>query len=64
CLSYVYDDLGWTTAISAIDPDNAASRRVAERLGATYESHRPVSFFTADIYRHQSPQEFRKSLNS
>lgn len=64
CLSYVYDDLGWNTAISAIDPDNAASRRVAERLGATYESHKPVSFFTADIYRHQSPQDFRNSLNS
>lgn len=64
CLSYAYDELGWTTAISVIDPENAASRRVAERLGAQFEAHKPVSHFTADIYRHRSPQEFRRTLNS
>ena len=64
CLSYVYDELGWSTAISLIDPDNAASRRVAERLGAQFEARQPVCFFTADIYRHRSPQEFRIALNS
>lgn len=64
CLSYAYDELGWRTAISAIDPANTASRRVAERLGAKFESHQTVCFFTADIYRHRSPQEFRKALTS
>lgn len=64
CLSYAYDELGWTTAMSAIDPENEASKRVAERLGAQFEAHKPVCFFTADIYRHCSPQEFRRNLYS
>lgn len=55
-LYHAYADLGWKTAISAIDPANTASASVAKRLGATYEEHRPVAFFTADIYRHQPPK--------
>lgn len=33
-------------------------------IAAKSESHQPVSFFTADIYRHRSPQDFRRTLNS
>lgn len=57
-LRYAYETLGWTTAISAVDPANTQSRHVAERLGATFEAHKPVAFFSADIYRHQSPEQF------
>lgn len=57
-LGHAYTELGWKTAISAIDPDNTASKHVAERMGATFESHKPVAFFSADIYRHQSPEQF------
>lgn len=31
---------------------------------AQLESNQPVSFFSADIYRHRSPQDFRRALNS
>jgi len=31
---------------------------------AKLESHQPVCVFTTDIYRHLSPQDFRRVLNS
>ena len=34
--AFAYETLGWTTAISLIAPDNGPSKRLAERLGATY----------------------------
>ncbi len=64
CLSFAYNELGWKTAMSLIDPDNAPSRAVVKRLGARFEKHTQVSDFTADIYRHLEPVEFRKILNS
>ena len=33
-MDYAVDVLGWNEIIHCIDPDNAASRRVAERLGS------------------------------
>ncbi len=33
-LTHAWQDLGWTQAISIISPQNAPSRRLAERLGA------------------------------
>lgn len=35
-MDWSFDHLGWTEIIHCIDPDNAASRRVAERLGSRY----------------------------
>ena len=60
-LQYAYETLSWTTAISAVDPANKPSARVAQRLGATFETHKPVAFFSADIYRHQPPEQFLRS---
>ena len=57
-LRHAYEQLGWTTAISAVDVDNEASKNVARRLGAVSEGTRPVSAFTAEIFRHQSPNSF------
>ena len=54
-LRHAYDELGWTTAISAADVANHASRRVSERAGATLESRRRLMDFDAVIYRHRSP---------
>ncbi len=59
-LRFAYEALGWNTAMSLIDPDNIPSRKLAERLGATYESTQTVTSFTADVYRHLSPTEFLK----
>ncbi|MBL8299321.1 MAG: GNAT family N-acetyltransferase [Rhodanobacteraceae bacterium] len=33
-IDWAFDNLGWTEVIHCIDPDNLASRRVAERLGS------------------------------
>lgn len=55
---YVYDDLGWTTVISLIDPENTASARVATRLGARFEkTFEHVEFGTMYIWRHPGPGE-------
>jgi RimJ/RimL family protein N-acetyltransferase len=37
CRDWALGDLGWTRLISLIAPDNAASIRVAEKIGETYE---------------------------
>ncbi|PCH75255.1 MAG: GNAT family N-acetyltransferase [Rhodobacteraceae bacterium] len=55
-LEYVYEVLGWTTAISLVSPPNDGSRKVAQRMGATkdgmfaHERHG-----TLEIWRHLSP---------
>lgn len=58
-LTSAYTDFGWTTAISLIDKDNAASQNVARKLGATLEQKdAAVLQFTGDIWRHQPPKQF------
>ncbi len=52
---YAYRQLGWSTLISCIAPDNVASRRVAERLGATLERSFDHRGQTIGIYRHPGP---------
>ena len=54
---HAYGALGWTTAISLVHPDNAASARVAERLGARPEG--PVThptFGRLTVFRHPGPE--------
>ncbi len=61
-LRFAYEELGWPTAISIIDPDNRASQGVARRLGAVLEKPgAQVWDFSADIWRHRPPDEFLKS---
>ena len=56
--AWAYGTLGWTTAMSAIDPENTRSVRLAERLGC-----RPDGTFEHDvhgtlhIWRHPGPEE-------
>ncbi|WP_223477473.1 GNAT family N-acetyltransferase [Oricola indica] len=58
-LRFAYETLDWPTAISVIDPDNAASQGVARRLGAARERERvPVQDFTADIWPTCRPKHF------
>jgi len=52
--AYAYETLGWDSAISLINRDNAASIRVAERLGATFESVTRFRGSDCAIYRHPS----------
>jgi RimJ/RimL family protein N-acetyltransferase len=54
-LAHVFRDLGWGTAVSYIAPENAASIRLAERLGARLDPD-ALQADPADpdlIYRHR-----------
>lgn len=56
---HAYDHLGWATAISLIDPNNAASERVAERLGARFERIHHLRGKDVGVFRHPSPPDVR-----
>ncbi len=57
CRRYVYDDLGWTTAISYINPENTRSRALAERLGCVIEPDAKHPFdVPCLVYRHPAPE--------
>ncbi|MGL4238745.1 GNAT family N-acetyltransferase [Tabrizicola sp.] len=50
---HAFGTLGWDTAVSYIDPDNIASRRVAERLGAIIDETAQRPGPTDVVYRHR-----------
>lgn len=57
---YAYNTLGWTTAISLIDPANKPSEHVAKRLGASYEkTYEHVDYGTMHIWRHLPPEALK-----
>ncbi len=54
--AHAYDTLGWTTAVSMIDPGNARSVRLAQRLGCRHEglfTHSRLG--PMQIWRHPPP---------
>ncbi|SDZ73812.1 GNAT family N-acetyltransferase [Rubrimonas cliftonensis] len=52
-----YGRFGWTTAVSYIDPDNARSRRLADRLGCVVEPDAPTPRGEPLlVYRHPAPE--------
>lgn len=54
--AYAYDVLGWDTAISQIDPANEASKKVARRLGATFETtYDDPEYGPIEVWRHLAP---------
>ncbi|MFP7671975.1 GNAT family N-acetyltransferase [Marivita sp. S0852] len=56
---YFYDDQGWDSAVSYLDPKNLDSIRLAERLGAT-KDHEAATVDGRDVvYRHPSPDALR-----
>lgn len=59
-ITFAYDELGWTTAMSAIFPGNNRSFRLAERLGARHEGAVEVKpYGMLEIWRHLAPADFR-----
>ena len=53
---FAYQTLGWNTLVSYIDPDNARSIRLAERMGAAPDPHAPTpNSEPCLVYRHPSP---------
>ncbi|MEM6678558.1 MAG: GNAT family N-acetyltransferase [Pseudomonadota bacterium] len=56
--TWAYETLGWTTAISLIDPENTRSIALATRLGAQHErDFEHDEYGVMRIYRHPSPEE-------
>ncbi|MDO9524896.1 MAG: GNAT family N-acetyltransferase [Gemmobacter sp.] len=53
--AYAYGVLGWTTAISLIDPANSRSAELARRLGAVPEIDTVVMDKPCTIWRHPAP---------
>lgn len=66
-LDHAFDVLGWTDVIHCIDPDNAPSRRLAERLGSTNlgptRLPRPFQDATVDAWG-QTRDQWRARRNS
>ncbi|MFK7869153.1 MAG: GNAT family N-acetyltransferase [Roseobacter sp.] len=56
---HAYETLGMTTLISSIAPQNTASIRVAERMGAArqHQDFTHPKFGTMGLWRHPSPSE-------
>ncbi|MBN9061434.1 MAG: GNAT family N-acetyltransferase [Rhizobiales bacterium] len=61
--AYAYDELGWSTAISLINPLNAPSLRVAQRLGAKQDGAFALKGTELGVFRHPSPT-FLKSQST
>lgn len=55
--AHAFRDLGWTTAVSYIHPENARSIRLAERLGARLDpaARTPWDDEKVLVYRHPAP---------
>lgn len=55
--AHIYEDLGWTTVASAIEPENSGSIKVAERMGATLDYEHPLpGGGNVLYYRHPGPE--------
>lgn len=53
--TYAYDSLGWSTAVSMIDPSNSRSIRLAQRMGCSHEGlFQHVRLGPMEIWRHPS----------
>lgn len=55
--NYAFDTLGWTTAISMIDPSNLRSITLADKMGAVfdYDYQHPV-LGAMKVWRHPKPE--------
>lgn len=57
--NFAFDVLGWTTAVSYIDPENTRSVKLAERLGAIRDPDAPLpgenDWEGVLVYRHPKP---------
>lgn len=55
CREHAYRTFGWPTVVSYIKPENAASKRVARRLGAMHETTITQQGGATEVWRHPSP---------
>ncbi|WP_424969858.1 GNAT family N-acetyltransferase [Dinoroseobacter sp. S76] len=52
CLIHAFGHLGWDTAVSYIHPENAASTKLVERLGAERDPHARAAKPELLVWRH------------
>ncbi|MEM9249062.1 MAG: GNAT family N-acetyltransferase [Pseudomonadota bacterium] len=58
---YFYDEQGWETAVSYLDPKNLDSTRLAERLGAVREPGAASVDGNDVVFRHPAPAQLRNT---
>ncbi len=56
---YLYEERGWDSAVSYIDPKNLDSIRLAERLGAVKDRDAATIDGNDAVYRHPPPETLR-----
>ncbi|MFW2588617.1 GNAT family N-acetyltransferase [Sagittula sp. SSi028] len=56
---HLYQDMGWETAVSYIDPKNLDSIRLAERLGCVKDHNAPSIDGSDAVYRHPTLEQLR-----
>jgi RimJ/RimL family protein N-acetyltransferase len=56
-LAHSYDDLGRSTLVSYVHPDNEPSRRLAARIGGRQEADAIIGGNRALVYRHSNPSQ-------
>lgn len=54
--AFAYETLGWDTAVSYIDPENARSIKLAERMGAARDTTVKGPHPEDLVYRHPAPE--------
>ena len=54
--AWAYRELGWDSAVSFIDPDNARSIALAERMGAVLDTQTEGPDRLDLVYRHPGPE--------
>ena len=54
-LTHVFQDLGWDTAVSYVDPGNIRSQNLARRLGANLDNAADRPDPTDLVFRHTGP---------
>ncbi|MEL6768531.1 MAG: GNAT family N-acetyltransferase [Pseudomonadota bacterium] len=62
--AYAYGTLGWTTAISLIDPQNVRSIALAQRLGAWWDGDFVHDEYgTMGVWRHPGPDALEEAAS-
>lgn len=58
CVTHAWTVLQWESVVSYIDPKNARSRKLAERLGAAIDPNaiKPEKYPDTLVYRHPDPR--------
>ncbi|MBK5934723.1 RimJ/RimL family protein N-acetyltransferase [Rhodovulum imhoffii] len=59
--AWLYDRMGWDTAVTYLDPKNIRSVQLAERLGARPDPDAPTVDSHDIVYRHPGPAALRGS---